>query len=102
MFISWIVRTYKHNFPRLSQLAFDVLSIPASSADCERMFSELGDLLEQRRLRMNPQLTAALQCTKSWRKKSWGLCKTTSQAARPSIELEKLIQQLEIEDLEDL
>jgi hypothetical protein len=31
--------------PNLSRLALDVLSIPASSCECERMFSELGNLL---------------------------------------------------------
>jgi hypothetical protein len=30
----------------LARMAVDVLSIPASSCECERMFSELGDLLE--------------------------------------------------------
>ena len=33
-------------YPRLSQMALDILTIPASSADCEVAFSELGDLLE--------------------------------------------------------
>jgi hypothetical protein len=35
-------------YPNLSRLALDVLSIPASSCECERLFSELGDLLEPR------------------------------------------------------
>ncbi|PZD22238.1 Dimer-Tnp-hAT domain containing protein, partial [Pyrenophora tritici-repentis] len=39
----------RDRYPSLSKLALDVLSIPASSCDCERMFSELGDLLEPRR-----------------------------------------------------
>jgi hypothetical protein len=33
-------------YPNLSRLAIDTLSIPASSFECERLFSELGDLLE--------------------------------------------------------
>jgi hypothetical protein len=48
--------------PSLSQLAFDVLSIPASSCKCERMFSELSDLLEPCRRAIQPQLLAAIQC----------------------------------------
>ena len=91
-FLYW--RTHTHEFPRLSQLAFDVLSIPASSADCERMFSELGDLLEPRRLRMNPQLIAALQCTKSWQKRPWG----RSNAPTLLIDVDKLMKQLEMDD----
>ena len=60
-------------------MAFDILSIPASSADCERMFSELGDLLEVRRMKLKPQLISAIQC-KAWLKKPWakqaGKCNT--------------------------
>jgi hypothetical protein len=41
-------------YPSLSKLALDVLSIPASSCECERLFSELGDLLEPRRRRLGP------------------------------------------------
>ena len=59
------------------------------------MFSELGDLLEQRRLRMSPQLIAALQCTKSWRRKPWGLPKTPTLSS----EVDKLMQQLDVEDV---
>jgi len=33
-------------FPRLAQFAFNILTIPATSSDCERGFSEAGDLLE--------------------------------------------------------
>jgi hypothetical protein len=47
-------------YTNLSRLAIDVLSIPASGCDCERMFSERGDLLEPRRRRLGPQLLAAM------------------------------------------
>lgn len=57
----------QEKYPKLAQLAFDILSIPASSYDYERMFSELGDMLEPRRSKMSPQLIAAIQCVKSWR-----------------------------------
>ena len=33
-------------YPQLSQLALDILTIPASSADCETTFSEAADMLE--------------------------------------------------------
>ena len=49
-------------------MAINILSIPASSCDCERMFSELGDLLEPRRRHMGSGLLAALQCVRSWQK----------------------------------
>ena len=54
----------RDRYPNLSKLALDVLSIPASSCECERMFSELGDLLEPRRRAIQPQLLAAIQCVR--------------------------------------
>ncbi|KAH7563688.1 Dimerhypothetical proteinTnphypothetical proteinhAT domainhypothetical proteincontaining protein [Bipolaris maydis] len=66
----WILM--RDRYPRLSRLALDVLSIPASSCECERMFSELGDLLEPRRRGMQPQLLAAIQCVRRWRKAGLG------------------------------
>ncbi|KAI1569536.1 Dimer-Tnp-hAT domain containing protein [Pyrenophora tritici-repentis] len=51
----------RERYPNLSKLALDVLSIPASSCECERLFSELGDLLEPRRRAIKPQLLAATQ-----------------------------------------
>jgi hypothetical protein len=59
-------------YPDLSKLAIDMLSIPASSCECERMFSELGDLLEPRRRGISPELLAAIQCTRRWKKAGFG------------------------------
>lgn len=58
----------RNRYPQLSQLALDVLSIPASSCDCERMFSELGDLLQPRRRGISAKLLAAIQCVRRWQK----------------------------------
>ena len=55
-------------YPMLSKFAIDVLTIPASAADCKRTFSELRDMLGTRRLRMKIELITALQCLKSWRR----------------------------------
>jgi hypothetical protein len=35
----------RHKYPMLSRFAIDILSIPAASSECERMFSKVGDLL---------------------------------------------------------
>ena len=50
----------RDRYPNLSQLAIDVLSIPASSCECERCFSELGDLLEPRQQGILSKLLAAI------------------------------------------
>jgi hypothetical protein len=61
----WV--TMRDRYPNLSQLALDVLYIPASSCECKRMFSELVDFLEPRRRAIRPQLLAAIQCVRRWR-----------------------------------
>jgi hypothetical protein len=35
------------------------------------MFSGLGNLLEARGMKMRPQLTSGIQCSKAWLKKPW-------------------------------
>jgi hypothetical protein len=62
----------RNRYPNLSQLAINVLSIPASSCECERCFSELGDLLEPRRRGISSELLAAIQCTRRWRRAGFG------------------------------
>jgi hypothetical protein len=62
----------RDHYPNLSKLVIDVLSIPASSCECERVFSELGDLLEPRRRGISPELLAGIHCSRRWRKAGFG------------------------------
>lgn len=55
------------HYPNLSQLAIDVLTIPASSSNYKRMFTNLGNLLEPKRRTISAELLAALKCVKEWR-----------------------------------
>jgi hypothetical protein len=55
-------------YPNISRFALDMLSIPASSCECERMFSELDDLLKPCQRNITLQLLAAIQCVREWRK----------------------------------
>jgi hypothetical protein len=66
----WI--NLRDRYPNLSKLALDILSIPASSCECERVFSELGDLLEPRRRGIAPELLSATHCTRRWRRAGIG------------------------------
>jgi hypothetical protein len=59
-------------YPSLSKFALDVLSILASSCECERLLSKLGDLLEPRQRRLGPQLLAAIQCVRQWQRSGLG------------------------------
>ena len=53
-------------YPQLSRFAIDILTIPASSCECERLFSELGDPLEPKRRAIGSELLAAFQLIRSW------------------------------------
>jgi hypothetical protein len=62
----------RDRYPNLARMALDLISISASSCDCERMFSKLGDLLEPQRRAISPQLLAAIQCVRRWLKAGFG------------------------------
>lgn len=84
-------------FPVPSKFAIDVLTIPAAAADCERTFSELGDMLGTRRLQRKPELIAALHSLKSWKKLGIQLPTTSSSGpirALSEVEISKIREQL--------
>ena len=81
----WV--SLRNQYPNLSQLALDGLSIPASSCECERMFSELSDLLEPRRRAKQPQLLAAIQYVRRWRKSGLGDDEMAAKAALTDADL---------------
>jgi hypothetical protein len=62
----------RDRYTQLSRLALDGLSIPASSCDCERIFTELGNLLEPRRRGISHKPLAAIQCVRRWRSAGFG------------------------------
>ncbi|KAI1557922.1 Dimer-Tnp-hAT domain containing protein, partial [Pyrenophora tritici-repentis] len=99
----------RSKYPCLSQFAIDILTIPASSCDCERLFSELGDLLEPRRRALGSELLAALQLVRSWRRAGFdGLYNNGDDEDKWSdVKDEEIVQQYDIEgwtliDIEDL
>ncbi len=51
-------------WPNLSRLALDALSIPAMSADCERCFSEAGRTITDERASLEPEAIEACSCIK--------------------------------------
>ena len=54
------------DFPVLSKIAKDYLSIQASSSPSERLFSGAGDMITDERNRLSPDSSRALICLKSW------------------------------------
>jgi hAT family C-terminal dimerisation region len=60
------------SFPNLSRLALDILSIPAMSADPERLFSSTKLLISYLRNKLGMDIIEAFKCLKSWyRIKGW-------------------------------
>ena len=53
-------------YPLLSQLAINILSIPAMSAEPERVFSSAGKLITKERNRLNDDVVEADECQKHW------------------------------------
>ncbi|KIV99070.1 uncharacterized protein PV09_09236 [Verruconis gallopava] len=55
-------------YPYLTKMALDMLSIPAMSDEPERLFSRLGHMVTKHRNHLKPQTTQATQCLQSWAK----------------------------------
>jgi hypothetical protein len=47
-------------------MAYDLFSIPAMSAECERAFSSAKRLISDERYNLKPDIIEADQCIKSW------------------------------------
>jgi hypothetical protein len=62
----WCENTQCQTFPVLSQMARDLLSIPAMAADVERLFSAAKLTLTDQRGRMYAETLELLQLLKSW------------------------------------
>ncbi|KAJ3454567.1 hypothetical protein MRS44_013167 [Fusarium solani] len=60
----WMAR--QGQFPMVSQLALDILAIPAMATDCERSFSLAKLTLTSQRLSMTAETLEKLQCLKNW------------------------------------
>jgi hypothetical protein len=74
--------------PKLARFTLDIMTIPTSSCDCERMFSEIGDLLEPKRRGIGAELLAAIQLVRSWIRSGFEIPSDTPEAAADA-EIEK-------------
>jgi hypothetical protein len=53
-------------YPNLGKIALDILSIPAMSAEPERLFSGAKISITDRRNRLGTESIETLKCLKSW------------------------------------
>lgn len=63
--LSWW-KAHGTKYPNLSQMARDVLAIPASTLASESAFSVGGRVVNKYHSRLDPQVVEALICTKDW------------------------------------
>ena len=64
----WLQPAQQDLYPHLSKLALEILSIPAMSAEPERLFSATKLILTDRWNRLSMKMIEALSCLKSWYK----------------------------------
>lgn len=62
----WLESTQQRQFPTLSRMALDLLTIPAMSADAERLFSSSKLQSIDSRNRLSLEVLEQLECLKSW------------------------------------
>jgi len=62
----WLEPSQQSQYPHLSRMALDLLTIPAMSADAERIFSGCRLQMSHRRNRMSIKTLEALELLKSW------------------------------------
>eukprot|EP01022_Parablepharisma_sp_SALTPOND_P022689 TRINITY_DN4625_c1_g1_i11.p3 TRINITY_DN4625_c1_g1~~TRINITY_DN4625_c1_g1_i11.p3 ORF type:complete len:218 (+),score=36.66 TRINITY_DN4625_c1_g1_i11:1719-2372(+) len=66
--LDWWKRNAK-DYPKLSAIAHDYLSIPASSAPVERLFSMAGDIVTKKRSKLDPEIIDSLLVIKPEKEK---------------------------------
>jgi hypothetical protein len=65
----WLEPTQRKTYPALSVMALDILSIPAMSAEPERLFSDTKITITDRRNKLGIESIQAIECLKSWLRK---------------------------------
>lgn len=55
-----------NTYPQLSRMALDLLSIPAMSAECERVFSSSKLMVTDQRNRLKEDIIEAGECLRAW------------------------------------
>lgn len=66
----WLQPQQQRSYPQLSQLAIDILSCPAMSAESERVFSATRRSVPWTRARLSSQRIEQLECLKHWQRAS--------------------------------
>ncbi|EJP61509.1 transposase-like protein [Beauveria bassiana ARSEF 2860] len=63
-FLYWFNKRF--DYPRLTRMAIDILSVPPMAAECERVFSSCGNMVSAKRCRLQAETIAITQTVRSW------------------------------------
>ena len=66
--LDWWRQRGESRYPTLAKMAYDLFSIPAMSAECERVFSNSRKMITDERYSLKVDIIEADQCLKSWLK----------------------------------
>ncbi len=64
-------KAHRQEYPRLSQMALDLFSIPMMSAECERVFSSAKTLITDRRNGLKEDIIEACNWPPEWFKEGY-------------------------------
>jgi hypothetical protein len=64
LYVFWA--RYETHYPSLARMAFNILSIPAMSAECERIFNSTKLLLTDRRAQIKENIIEASKYLRAW------------------------------------
>jgi hypothetical protein len=62
----WLRQRRVKSTARLAQVGLDMVSIPAMSSECERVFSQAKFLITGQRGALRPDIIEATQCLRMW------------------------------------
>ncbi|OBS16873.1 hypothetical protein FPOA_12520 [Fusarium poae] len=62
-FLYWFNKRFE--YPRLTRMAIDILSVPLMAAECERVFSSCGNMVSAKRCRLQAETVAVTQTVRS-------------------------------------
>jgi hypothetical protein len=67
----WCQEQQRMRYPRLSRMAVDILSVPAMSAEAERVFSGARRQIPWSRANLGPNTIEQMECLKHWLRNGW-------------------------------
>jgi hypothetical protein len=81
----WLEPTQQRDYPRLSQMAIDILSIPPMSAEAERVFSGARRTISWERAALGSVSVERGECLKSWSLQNISLLRASEDDAPPEV-----------------